>query len=229
MAPTRFTPPQYEVDTFDYKAQEEWFFETGDTQSPINIRSHVIEEMWGATPLYLDYAPMATQVFDSGATIRVITDGKARINGRPFQLIQYHFHAPSEHTIDGKHYPLELHFVHRSQTQRMAVVGVFFEIGTHNRAFAQMMESLEAGTTDLGHPASIDVAEMLPENKSYYHYMGSLTTPPLTAHVEWYILPHTVQLDEMQLAQFHRYYTNNRREIQPCNERQILHHEEEAK
>jgi carbonic anhydrase len=226
MAPTNFTPPQYEVDTFNYQAQEEWFFETGDTQSPINIRSNAIEEMWGSSHLFLKYDPIATQVFDSGSTIRVVSSGKARINGRPFQLIQYHFHAPSEHTVDGKYYPLELHFVHRSQNQKIAVVGVFFEIGSHNKAFEQIMRSLEEGTTDQGHPATIEVAQLLPEDKSYYHYMGSLTTPPLTENVEWYLLQHTIQLDEDQLAEFHRYYTNNHRQIQPCNERMVLHHEE---
>ncbi len=211
----------------DYGNQDEWTFESGKMQSPINIETSAAETMIEDGSLSLDYAEEIIDVIDNGHSIEMEDGGQATIAGRGFELMQFHLHSPSEHTLDGEYFPIELHFVHKAQDGRLAVIAVFFEEGTANAAFQAILDDVKANAeTTVASGLSLDVAELLPANKSYYHYLGSLTTPPLTENVEWYVMANTVEVSAEQIAAFNEYYEGNNREVQPLGERSVLKYEE---
>ena len=202
----------------DYGNQDEWTFESGEMQSPINIETGAAEAMVEDGSLTLDYAE---EIID------VVDNGQATIAGRSFELTQFHLHSPGEHTLDGEYFPIELHFVHKAQDGRLAVIAVFFKEGTENAAFQSILDDVKANEeSTVASGLSLNVAELLPANKSYYHYLGSLTTPPLTENVEWYVMANPVEVSAEQIAAFNEYYQGNNREVQPLGERSVLKYEE---
>ncbi len=205
--------------SWSHANQGEWYFSTGRTQSPINIVSGSAAAMQGAAPLLLNYPSMADKIYDTGHDIHVKITGSAMINNRPFSLLQFHLHSPSEHTIDGNHYPLELHFMHVAQNGQLAVVGVMFEEGNENEAMGQILEALESSNIL---SSALDTGALLPSDLSFYHYRGSLTTPPLTENVDWYVLANPVQMSTEQLNTMRSYYNDNNREVQPLYDRPLL-------
>lgn len=214
-------------DHIDYEAQEEWAFTSGEMQSPIDIVTTGTEMMPSSTiedagALTLNYETDISAAENNGHSIQVTNGGTAVINGRDFELAQFHYHADSEHTVDGEHYPIEMHFVNKAQDGRLAVVAVFFEEGAANQGFQQVLDNISNETTE---PIT-NLYDMIPENLSYYHYLGSLTTPPLTENVEWYILKDTVQVSAEQIAAFDELYDHNNREVQPLNDRVIVEYNE---
>jgi len=210
---------------FSYSDQASWRFESGQSQSPMAINSSDALPVAEEGGLKLDYPDNVISTDDNSHSIQVNNNGAAIINGRHFSLAQFHFHAPSEHTLDGKSYPLESHFVHRAQNGRLAVVGVFYVEGKENPAFDNVLKSIKKGGVN-EKPGQIPVNGLLPENRSYYHYLGSLTTPPLTENVEWYVLSTPVEVSAQQVAEFKRYYDGNNRALQPRNGRALLYYAE---
>ncbi|WP_106449129.1 carbonic anhydrase [Trichococcus alkaliphilus] len=211
----------------DYENQDEWDFESGEMQSPINIETSAAEAMSTDGSLTLDYAEEIIDVIDNGHSIEIEDGGQATIAGRSFELAQFHLHSPSEHTVDGESFPIELHFVHKAQDGRLAVIAVFFKEGTENAAFQAILDDVKANEeATIASGLSLNVAELLPANKSYYHYLGSLTTPPLTENVEWYVMANPVEVSAEQIAAFNEYYQGNNREVQPLGERSVLKYEE---
>jgi len=206
---------------FTYEQQNRWTHVAGQMQSPINIISHDVvaldtERENGA--IEVAYDETALNIVNNGHSIEVTSRGWVKINGRSFELRQFHFHAQSEHTINGTPYPLEAHFVHEGQDGRLAVIAVFFEVGNKNEGFETVLRNI-----DKNHgPITLNTHGMMPENKSYYHYLGSLTTPPLTENVEWYVLKTPVSIAEEQLSVFKTLYNHNNRELQPLNERKVV-------
>lgn len=208
---------------FDYEDQSDWQFISGEMQSPIDIQTENVEEMVEDTgTIELNYDINIQKVENNGHSIQVTDVGSAVINGRHFSLAQFHFHAQSEHTINGEYYPMETHFVHFAQDGRIAVIGVFFEEGRENAGFQEVLNNLASETIN----PIMNLMTLLPENKSYYHYLGSLTTPPLTENVEWYLMKTPVEISSEQLTTFCEFYDHNNREIQPLNERTILEYNE---
>jgi len=206
---------------FQYEQQQTWAQVAGKMQSPINIiRRHTIpfDRSGDAGVIEIAYDDTASNIVDNGHSIQVTHGGKARMNGRTFALRQFHFHAPSEHTIDGVSFPLEAHFVNKAQDGRVAVLAVFFDVGASNKAFDTVLYNVD---NKLG-AMTLDPSQLMPTNKSYYHYLGSLTTPPLTENVEWYVLQYRMQISEQQLREFQLLYDHNNRAIQPLNERVVL-------
>ncbi|MDU4698169.1 MAG: carbonic anhydrase family protein [Paenibacillus sp.] len=208
---------------FSYDHQEEWEFVSGKLQSPIDIDTSKVVDYLGSG-LELNYEQIGTYVENNGHSIQVGLRGTAEIDDREFSVSQVHFHSPSEHTLDGKHFPLEGHFVHLAQNGRIAVIGVMFTVGNHNDAFQQILDAAkllpkEQGGVKIDH---LKLTRLLPHPFSYYHYLGSLTTPPLTENVEWYILTHSVQISREQLKEFHKYYNQNNRHIQALNDRKVF-------
>ncbi|WP_334074596.1 MULTISPECIES: carbonic anhydrase family protein [Paenibacillus] len=212
-----------EATHFSYDHQEEWEFVSGKMQSPINIVTSKAVKYKGSD-LTLKYDKVGTSVVDDGHSIQVGLRGTAEIDDRTFSLKQVHFHAVSEHTINGKHYPLEGHFVHESQDGRKAVIGVMFKAGKANKAFQQILDAAKANAKgEKGVKIDkLDIQKLLPTHLSYYHYLGSLTTPPLTENVEWYILKETVELSQKQLDEFYQYYDDNHRNLQKLNGRTVF-------
>ncbi len=207
----------------DYDDQSGWEFTAGKMQSPIDIPSgQAVPMSPDAGTVSFDYDTNITGAENNGHSIQITDGGTAVINGRNFALTQFHFHADSEHTVDGQHFPMEAHFVHTAQDGRIAVVGVFFTEGAENLGFQEVLDDVNNASTD---PIT-DLYDMIPENTSYYHYLGSLTTPPLIENVEWYVMKNPVEVSAAQIASFRELYSHNNRAIQPLNDRVIVEHSE---
>jgi len=225
-ATTAAAAPTQDPRDFDYAHQQAWQIESGDSQSPIDIRSGTVvqaERMPGVNDaIVVHVATGGATVVDNGHTVQVVPkQSDVIIRGRHFRLLQAHFHAPAEHTIDGRRYPLEGHFVFRAQDGRLAVVAVLYRNGNENAQFASIVRAARRGVAS---PlASFDVAALMPDDlDSYYHYLGSLTTPPLTENVEWYVLQDTMELSAADIDAFTRHYSHNARATQPLNGRPLL-------
>lgn len=210
----------------DYDHQEQWQAAHDMAQSPIDIVTRdavpAARNEPGALTFTHTRAPVEA-VVDNGHAVEVETHAtEADIRGRHFTLAQFHFHAQSEHTIDGRHYPLEGHFVFKAQDGRLAVVGVMYQAGAANAQVQTLLDDLSHKTpAALEH--EIDIAGLLPRQRGYYHYLGSLTTPPLTENVEWYVLPAPVTMSKQQIDAFLAHYRHNNRNIQPLNGRPLIH------
>ena len=146
------------------------------------------------------------------------------LGGISYRLVQYHFHSPSEHTVDGKHFPMEMHMVHKSADGKLAVVGVFIAEGAHNKAFDPVWANLPAQKGVETHfPAvKVDVDALLPTARTSYRYDGSLTTPPCSEGVNWIVMTTPIQLSGEQVAAFTRLIKDNNRPVQTLNGRTIL-------
>ncbi|MQR01603.1 carbonic anhydrase family protein [Glaciimonas sp. GS1] len=215
---------------FDYADQKAWRIESGESQSPIAIVTKDLKLAERTADendaIKLHIASGSADVIDNGHTIQVIPkNSTATIRGRHFTLQQAHWHAPAEHTVDGKRYPLEGHFVFKAEDGRLAVIAVFYEEGAENAQFDAIANAAQRDKTV---PLANFTAEsLLPRSTStYYHYDGSLTTPPLTENVEWYILAKPAQLSAKDIADFTKSYAHNARDQQPLNERPVLKYQD---
>lgn len=207
--------------TFDYSKQASWHPVGGATQSPINIDSTAAQPSqlaainWRA--LY-----QATAIGEDAQTIRVTGHGAAYLNDRDFAFQGLHFHTPAEHLIDGQAVAIEWHLVHQSATGQLAVVAVFGRPGKPNPAFQSL---LNQWSPDAGHALiePIDLTPLLPDGGTVYHYLGSLTTPPLTESVEWYVCAEPVMVGQAQLNAYQQLFPQpNHRTVQPLNDRAII-------
>jgi carbonic anhydrase len=198
---------------------------SGVNQSPINIvTSSVIEAE--LPPLVLNRHINEIDMVNNGHTIQANIKGNNIFTNDDgtFNLLQFHFHSPSEHTIDSKSFPLEVHFVHADQDGRLAVIGVLFEVGESNPELVQMWE--EMPTAHQSKSLLINAltkVKLLPKEKSYYRLNGSLTTPPCTEGVRWFILKDTIEASQEQIDKFHDVIgTDTNRPTQPINARVVL-------
>ena len=146
------------------------------------------------------------------------------IDGTPFILQQFHFHAPSENTVHGKHYAMEMHLVHKNAKGAVAVVAVMFEQGAENtglnKLWATMPEQAEQTAKIV---TQMDLNALLPVDKTYWRFSGSLTTPPCSEGVTWIVLKHPLTLSSAQLAKFsHAMHHDNNRPVQPLNGRVVI-------
>jgi carbonic anhydrase len=144
------------------------------------------------------------------------------VEGKRYVLAQFHFHAPSEHTIDGRHADMEMHLVHKSEDGQVAVVGVMIRAGAENLAFAPIWDRLPTpANKERRATATIDAASLLPKDHGHYRYLGSFTTPPCTEGVLWLVLRTPVELSRAQIDQFRAVIEGNNRPVQPRNQRAI--------
>jgi carbonic anhydrase len=204
----------------------------GRNQSPIDIEkmakssSPASKEEFEPASLNITHHEHSADVINNGHTIQVnYAEGDTlRIGDRQFQLLQYHFHSPSEHTVGGRHYPMEMHLVHQSADGQLAVVGVFIEEGESNAAFDLIWSNLPK-TKDLEYHlgnVKVDIGSLLPGDKTAYRYDGSLTTPPCSEGVRWIIMTTPIQLSPRQLAAFRAIIKDNNRPTQPLNGRAVV-------
>lgn len=191
----------------------------GIHQSPVNIIPGKTLQMNHAYDLSMhdDITGMA-KVIDNGHSIKVTPEhgGHITLHGEVFDLLQYHFHGKSEHTIDGKRFDMVAHMVHQNpKTKQLAVVAVFFEEGKTNKV-------LEKIINHVGSTVQLDPQDFVPlETAHYYHYVGSLTTPPCSENVQWYLLKSPQQASKAQIAHFRKFYVDNERPIQELHDRLI--------
>jgi len=195
----------------------------GQEQSPVDIPASAPVNTTG---LAFHYQPSGLTILNNGHTIQVNYDKGSAITleGTTYDLVQFHFHAPSEHTLAGQSAPMELHLVHRSTNQTLAVVGVLIQRGGANPAYDAVLNHLPAQEQAAMPVAgvTVDAASLLPADRSYYRYNGSLTTPPCSEGVKWQVLRTPVTLSDAQIAAFTKLYPNDARPVQPLNARTFL-------
>ncbi|MEE4200116.1 carbonic anhydrase [Erythrobacter sp.] len=146
--------------------------------------------------------------------------GQGMISGdRLFNLIQVHFHTPSEHAINGERYPLTAHFVHATRDGTLGVLGVMFEEGDANEGLQTIIDAIPSGD---GSSISIDMGSMVPDELEVWRYMGSLTTPPCSENVNWHVVEDTVEASAEQIAAMEAQLGMTARSIQPLNNRLLV-------
>lgn len=195
----------------------------GRRQSPINIES---AEAGQLAPLGIHYKVSLIEMVNNGHTVQAnygkgsyITLGADR-----YDLLQFHFHTPSEHRIAGRSFPMEIHFVHRNERGQLAVIGVLATFGDYNLAAREIWDRLPARphTKSADTRALINARDLLPENTKYFRYDGSLTTPPCSEKVNWLVLQEPVRFSSGQIAKLHRIIGRNARPAQARNSRYLL-------
>jgi len=195
---------------------------TGQSQSPINITG---EKDMGLKPIEFYYGKSTdSKVVNNGHTIQVnyAPGSYAVISGKKYDLLQFHFHSPSEHQVHGKHADLVVHLVHKSPDDgQLAVVGVLFDKDGENEFLKPIWRSMPAVKGDSTVAGTIDVNTVLPTDKGYFNYSGSLTTPPCSEGVNWNVLTTNVSVSDAQVAAFTSIFANSVRPIQPLNDRVI--------
>lgn len=194
---------------------------SGKRQSPIDIRDGVRVDL---EPIEFAYRPSNFSVIDNGHTVQVsLAGGSISLLGKSYQLIQFHFHRPSEELVNGKSFDMVAHLVHRSEDGKLAVLAVLLEKGAENGLIQTVWNNLPLEKNEAVRPPglTLDLGQLLPENRGYYTYMGSLTTPPCSEGVLWLVLKQPQQMSDEQMAIFARLYKNNARPVQPVGGRLI--------
>jgi carbonic anhydrase len=194
----------------------------GGQQSPINIGETIKAQL---QPLKIAWGKSAESILNTGNTIQInMPDGSTMSGGGgSFRLQQFHFHRPSEHTINGANFPMEAHFVHANAAGNLAVVGVLMTTGRTNKAFNTIVLTMPNRTgSQVKAEASVDPNAFLPPKRNYYRYAGSLTEPPCSETVDWFVLSDPIQVSEADINSFARLYPKNARPVQSDNRRFVL-------
>lgn len=194
----------------------------GLEQTPIDLAGGMKGE---PAAVALDYKALALRIVNNGHTIQVNADAgsSCMIGVTKYELLQFHFHHPSEHLLRGKPFDLECHFVHKSSAGDLAVVGVFVTPGVKNGALQAIFDAMPRSEgPELRASGSVDPAALLPKSTSYFRYMGSLTTPPCSEGLTWTVFREPVEASAEQIGQFARLFPNNARPVQGRNRRFLI-------
>lgn len=193
----------------------------GQRQSPIDIRDGIKVDL---EPIKFNYRPSTFRIVDNGHTVQVeVGENSISLTGKTYDLVQFHFHRPSEEKVNGQRFDMVVHLVHKSDEGQLAVVAVLLERGNENPFIQTLWNNLplEKNTPVEPPTAQIDLASLLPTTRSYYTYMGSLTTPPCSEGVLWLVMKQPMPVSQEQINIFSRLYRNNARPIQPLAGRVI--------
>ncbi len=196
---------------------------SGKNQSPIDLKSFIESDL---AAIEFNYSTLVSDIVNNGHTVQAnyAAGSSITLNGHNFELKQFHFHTPSENHINGKSYPMEAHLVHADKTGNLAVVAVMFEQSVANSAMADLWKQIpkKAGDKD-SLSSKVNVSNLLPENKDYYRFNGSLTTPPCTEGVVWLVMKNSVSVSKQQIETFSNvmHHANNR-PVQAMNARPVL-------
>lgn len=195
----------------------------GHAQAPINIRHSKLQDL---PKLEFAYRPAALNVIDNGHSVQVnyAPGSTLKVGDKTYELVQFHFHHESETAIHGKHSPLELHLVHQDKEGNFAVVAILLNQGEANPAVATTWANIPAEKEKAVSPANmqVDAAQLLPKSHRYYTFAGSLTTPPCTENVTWFVMVDPNTVSPAQIERFAKLYPNNERPVQPLNGRAVL-------
>lgn len=194
----------------------------GQRQSPIDLQGGFAVDL---APVGFDYRASAFTVADTGRFVRVSVGPGNHIDlgGRRYELQGFTFHRPGEGRIDGRAFEMSLHLLHRDAEGRQAVVALLLDRGPAQPVVQQVLNHLplERGGESSARVA-LDLPALLPADRRYYTYMGSLSTPPCTEGVQWVVMRQPVTLSPEQLEIFARLYPMNARPLQSAHERRIL-------
>lgn len=194
----------------------------GAEQSPVDLSTHI-----SAAPLMPKLAwsrAHSAHVVNNGHTIQVNVHGAGGIthNNKMYQLVQFHFHHRSEHTINGRHSPMEVHFVHKAADGDLAVIGVMIEKGPHNPDLQPIWDAAPVTMGQVPLHVPVTAEAFLPKASANFQYAGSLTTPPCTEVVAWTVMRQPITASEEQIGAFAWLFPNNARPVQPLNRRMVL-------
>jgi carbonic anhydrase len=196
----------------------------GKRQSPINIEdSYTLQGP--AEPLHFNYQPSTGTVVNNGHTIQVNVEGNntLTVRGSVYNLVQFHFHTPSEEQVNYRSYAMVAHLVHKNAEGQLAVVAVLLDPGEANALIDKVWTYMPLDVGDeVRLPAGLlNLNELLPKDQRYYQFLGSLTTPPCTEGVLWMVIKQPTQISAAQLRLFQQLYPSNARPVQPVNGRPI--------
>jgi carbonic anhydrase len=191
----------------------------GHLQSPVDLKWH--RPIKGG-PLSFTYKSTQAHVADKdngGFEIAFDAGSQIKMRKQTFDLMSAHFHTESEHTLSGKHYPLELHMVHKDSDGKPVVVAVMFKVGKENHIIDRIWSAASGAAPAEG--LAFNPEHILPVQKTYYEYLGSFTTPPCTEDVTWFVFNTPVEISEEQLALIKKRLGENARPVQPLNGRTV--------
>lgn len=195
----------------------------GHRQSPIDIHNPLKADL---PAIQFDYKLSPLNIIDNGHTIMInYSPGSfITVGGKRYELKQFHFHRPSEEKINGKSYEMTVHLVHADEKGNVAVVAVLLEKGEDNALVHTLWRDLpkEKEKIESLKDVHIDADGLLPADHSYYTFWGSLTTPPCSEDVMWFVLKHPVSISAAEIEQFSKLYRNDARPTQPLNGRVVL-------
>ncbi|MFI5229029.1 MAG: carbonic anhydrase [Gemmatimonadales bacterium] len=198
----------------------------GREQSPIDIRAVTKADL---PALRFDYTSAPIEgLTDNGKTIRVNYHGPRNDNvlivgADRYRLTQFHFHRPAEELVNGKRYDMVLHLMHAASDGRIAGVAVFLTAGKANATIQRLWDHMPTvvGKEESIPGVDVDPSGLLPRDAAYYMYAGSLTAPPCTEGVTWFVLETPVEISAAQIAAFAKRYPGDVRPVQPLNGRVV--------
>jgi len=194
---------------------------SGQYQSPIDINSTTTAKLANIKFNYLD-API--DLINNGHTIQMnyAKGSTLVVGGKTYRLLQFHFHSPSEHHVNGKPYDMVAHLVHQADDGQLGVIGIMMKVGNSNPVIDAIWSHMPKNAGDHNNVNStINVAKLLPANHNYFNYSGSLTTPPCSEGVNWMVLQTPIEVSAEQVASFANIFKKNVRPIQPLHSRKI--------
>jgi carbonic anhydrase len=193
----------------------------GSQESPIDIKNSISAAL---PPIQIAWN-RGGRMINNGHTIQINVPPGSKLTrgGSIYELVQYHFHHPSEHLLNAKSFAMEAHFVHKDvASDALGVLGVFLVKGQPNQAFAQLAAAFPV---DEGAEVAVDEIDphgLLPDRLGYWFYEGSLTTPPCTENVDWMMTALPLQVAASDIQRFSALYANNARPVMPGNRRFVL-------
>lgn len=196
----------------------------GKNQSPINISSLIEAEL---QPITISYTSGTLDVINNGHSIMesFAPGSSITVDGHAYELKQVHWHTPSENHINDQSFPMEAHLVHKDKDGNLAVIGIMYTKGQENSSIANIWSNLPAKKDEVSKNDKITVKpeDMLPANRDYYLFNGSLTTPPCSEGVRWLVMKNPVEASAEQVEKFHSLFqVDTNRPLQPVNARPVL-------
>jgi len=197
--------------------------QAGTNQSPVNLESAVDADL---PALKINYKDSPLRIINNGHTVQVNYQPGSflSLDDEPYELLQFHFHNPSEHKLEGEALPMELHLVHKNKKGSFAVIGIFLKEGQANQALQKVWKAMpmKEGREKAISNVNINASDLLPEDQDYYRYNGSLTTPPCSETVNWIVLKEPVEISSSQLKKFAKVFPMNARPVQLVKRRFLL-------
>lgn len=197
--------------------------DSGRRQSPIDITASMRK---GLPALQFDYRAAPLKIADDGHTVRVrfAAGQQMRIGAERYTLQQFHFHTPGGDRIAGEEFPMAAHLLHKSAAGQLVALVVLFRVGAENPLLTKLLPLIPARADGDHTPSgvSVDASALLPAQRGYYRYPGSLTAPPCTEGVDWIVLKQPLELSATQLARYRQRFADNARAVQPLHGRTVL-------
>jgi carbonic anhydrase len=196
---------------------------SGEQQSPINLTAASQAEL---ATLTANYRSTPLVILNNGHTVQVnyAPGSTMEVGHSVYNLLQFHFHTPSENTVNGQAFPMEVHFVHKSRDGLLGVLAVMFKTGKKNIALQEIWNHLpkSAGGAQNISNVAVNGLDLLPTHKEYYRFVGSLTTPPCSEKVQWHVLKDSIEASSEQINAFTNIIGRNARPVQPLNVRLLI-------